>query len=32
MNISSREFLKKANFISVDQLKPDPEEEEPEEP
>ena len=32
MNISSREFLKKAEFISVDQLKPDPEEEEPEEP
>ena len=30
MNISSREFLKKAEFISVDQLKPDPEEEEPE--
>ena len=29
-NISSREFLKKAEFISVDQLKPDPEEEEPE--
>ena len=27
MNISSREFLKKAEFISVDQLKPDPEEE-----
>ena len=27
MNLSSREFLKKANFISVDQLKPDPEEE-----
>ena len=26
-NISSREFLKKAEFISVDQLKPDPEEE-----
>ena len=26
MNISSREFLKKAEFISVDQLKPDPEE------
>ncbi len=29
MNISSHEFLKKAEFISVDQLKPDPEEEEP---
>ena len=29
MNISSREFLKKAEFISVDQLKPDPEEPEP---
>ena len=27
MNISSREFMKKAEFISVDQLKPDPEEE-----
>ena len=27
MNISSREFLKKAEFISVDQLKPDPEDE-----
>ena len=30
MNISSREFLKKAEFMSIDQLKPDPEEEEPE--
>ena len=30
MNISSREFLKKAEFRSIDQLKPDPEEEEPE--
>ena len=28
MNLSSREFLKKAEFISIDQLKPDPEEEE----
>ena len=27
MNLSSRQFLKKAEFISVDQLKPDPEEE-----
>ena len=26
MNISSREFLKKAEFMSIDQLKPDPEE------
>ena len=26
-NISSREFLKRAEFISIDQLKPDPEEE-----
>ena len=32
MNISSRQFLKKAKFLSIDQLKPDPEEEEPEEP
>jgi predicted histone-like DNA-binding protein len=33
MNLSSRQFLKKADFISVDQLKPDPAEpEEPEEP
>ena len=33
-NISSREFLKRAEFISIDQLKPDPEEEseEPVEP
>jgi hypothetical protein len=30
MNLSSRQFLKKAEFISVDQLKPDEEEEEPE--
>ena len=30
MNISSRQFLKKAEFISIDQLKPDAEEEEPE--
>ena len=30
LNLSSRQFLKKADFISVDQLKPDPEEEEPE--
>ena len=30
MNISSREFMKKAEFMSIDQLKPDPEEEEPE--
>ena len=27
MNLSSRQFLKKAEFISVDQLKPDEEEE-----
>ena len=27
MNLSSRQFLKKADFISVDQLKPDPVEE-----
>ena len=26
-NISSREFIKQAEFISIDQLKPDPEEE-----
>ena len=33
MNLSSRQFLKTADFISVDQLKPDPAEpEEPEEP
>ena len=30
MNISSRQFIKKAKFISVDQLKPDPTEPEPE--
>jgi len=28
MDLSSRQFLKKAEFISVDQLKPDPDEEE----
>ena len=28
MDLSSRQFLKKAEFISIDQLKPDPEEEE----
>ena len=27
MDLSSRQFLKKAEFISIDQLKPDPEEE-----
>ena len=27
LNISSREFLKRAEFINIDQLKPDPEEE-----
>jgi len=27
MDLSSRQFLKKADFISVDQLKPDPAEE-----
>ena len=28
MDLSSRQFLKKAEFISIDQLKPDPEQEE----
>ena len=29
-NISSRQFLKQAEFVNIDSLKPDPEEEEPE--
>ena len=32
MNISSRQFIKRAKFISIDQLKPDPEEEHEPEP
>ena len=32
MNISSRQFIKRAKFISIDQLKPDPEKEHEPEP